>query len=493
VVSAALLLSQPLFADELDDAIAALRSEEYPAKMEACATLGQIGGPKAQAALTAAFRDEMSMVQDDAAVALARIGGAGVEKLFIDSLAGDSFGRVRAAIRGLGEMKSRKAVKPLIAVLRKGFSYREEAARSLGKIGDPAAVDALAAAIPAARSESSDMLGLTAICEALAALGEPRAAKGIAPLLRDPDMQVRAAAGVALKTLGWVPVTEEERLSLALEQGDWDTLDAAGEKALPILLVSLDSERSRESAQKMIAGMSAAAVPLLIASMKTVPPRSERADGIAGAFAEIGQPAVEPLLAALKSVNEYTRSNAVKALGELKVESAAPLIARYIAAEHSQEATFIGTEAMRSIGEPGWAPVLALLGGKNEAARIWIAFTAGSMGEKGEARVAEIGRASRDRDVRGSCAWALEIMCTDTSGAAAAELLGADPEQAARGYEKLLKDNVKNTWLLIAAMERTGDDDMVNRFLNSPNAKISEAAHLWARSHGYMILSLPGG
>jgi HEAT repeat protein len=493
MISGAILLSPPLFADELDDAIAAMKSEDCLAMQAACKTLGDIGGPKAQSALTSAFRDQMGMVQDDAADALARIGGAAIEKLFIDSLQSDSFGTTRAAIRGLGAMKSRKAVKPLIAALKKGFSFRDEAARSLGLIGDPAAVDALMAAIPTARTEQPDPSGLEEICHALAVLGQPRAAKSLAPLLRDQEWRVRSSAWTALKTLDWSPSTDGEKLSAALAQGDWDALSAAGEKALPVLLVALDEEGSVESAQKLIAGLGSVALPPLVASMKDVRPDSDRARGVAGTFEAIGDPGVEPLLAALKSANSSTRSIAVMALGDLKVERAAPAIARFIAVERSEDATFIGLTALRKIGEPGRTPVLGLLEGKNEAARIWLAFTAGGLGPEVAPRIAEIGRASRDKDVRGSCAWALEIVDTDSSRAASAELLGTDPEQAAGDYEKLLKDPAKNAWLLIAAMQRAGGQDMVNRFLNSSNAKIAQAAGLWARDHGYKIMMLPGG
>jgi HEAT repeat protein len=494
VLSAMCFVVSPVLADDVDDAVAVLKSDDFTAKQEACQRLGSLGGPKALKALIAAFQDDSSAIQEDAAEAIGAIGGAQAETAMLAELRGDSPVRGSAAAKALGAMKSRKAVLPLIAVLKKGFLWRENAAKSLALIGDLRAVDGLVAAIPASQSDQNDIAGRAAIAEALGELGEPRAAKGLVLLLGDENSTVRDAAGNALENVGWVAKTDREKMLVSLQMHDWDTLSSFGEKAIPVLILGLDSDTTSESARKMLVSFGDKAVNPLVSAIKQNNPQSPKTAAIEEALVEIGPASFSPLMALFKSSEWNDRATATIALGQMKDERAINAIAKFLVTEASSESTFIALDALRNMGDPGKEKLYAMLGGKDEAARLWVAFALGRMGEEVLPRVLEIGKASKDRDVRGACAWVLEMADTDEMQAASAELLGADPAQAAKDYEKLLKEGrAKDTWLLIAALERSGSTEIGTRFLNSGSRKLDDAARLWAAANGYRVTSSPWG
>jgi len=106
--------------------------------------------------------------------------------------------RTRAA-EELGKRKDRRAVQPLIEVLRSDpRSYvRDSAAEALGQIGDPAAVDALLDAL----AEYEYWPLREASAEALGIIGDSRAVNGLIQLLGDPVKYVRDEAARALGRL----------------------------------------------------------------------------------------------------------------------------------------------------------------------------------------------------------------------------------------------------------------------------------------------------
>jgi len=196
----------------------------------------------------------------------------------------------------------------------------------------------------------------------------------------------------------------------------------------------------------------------------------------------------------LKSTEWNDRAAAATTLGKMNDERAIGPLARFLATEGNVDSTFIALDALKNLGDPAKERLYAMLAGKDEAARLRAAFILGQMGEDVVPRVLETGKQSKDRDVRGACAWVLEMAHNDDMQAASAELLGADPEQAAKDYEKLVKQGrAKDAWLLIAALERSGSAEIGTRFLNSGSSKLDEAARLWARANGYRVTTSPWG
>ncbi len=296
---------------------------------------------------------------------------------------------------------------------------------------------------------------------------------------------MRESALTALTALGWSAKSDDEKMWVALSERDWDTLAALGMRAIPALIPALYDDRMGETARKLLVSLGAPAIPPLIAASAGGDEggSARETEALAAALAGFGAPAWDPLVAALKSTDRGTRSTALRSLGLLKDERAAPLIAKLIARELNQNVTREAASALSGLGDAGAEPLYALLSGRDEQARYWAAFAFNAGAAASEQRVMEIGRATKDRDVRGACAWVLEGLDTDTARAASAELLGADP---AKVTDKDLDS--KRTWLMLAVMERSTDSSIADTFLNSPNEKLEAAAELWATNHGYRIL-----
>ena len=121
---------------------------------------------------------------------------------------GDSFDARsirRDAARALGELEDPRAVEPLIAALGDERSdVRQAAAEALGKIKDPRAVEPLIAALG---DERSDMR--QAAAKALGAIGDARTMEPLIAALKDAEWRVREAAAQALDHLGWEPAQDE--------------------------------------------------------------------------------------------------------------------------------------------------------------------------------------------------------------------------------------------------------------------------------------------
>ena len=101
------------------------------------------------------------------------------------------------AARALGELGDPRAVEPLIAALKdEDEDVRWFAAEALGELGDVRAVAPLIAAL---KDEDEDMRGYAA--RALGELGDPRGVKPLEGLLGDENYYVREMARGALEQL----------------------------------------------------------------------------------------------------------------------------------------------------------------------------------------------------------------------------------------------------------------------------------------------------
>jgi HEAT repeat protein len=103
------------------------------------------------------------------------------------------------AARALGKLGDPRAVQPLLRLLREDDNevVRSTAARSLGQIGDSSAVPALVAAL----DEESDVVRAWA-ADSLGRLGARSAARKVTSLLTSPNRVVRQAAAVSLGKIG---------------------------------------------------------------------------------------------------------------------------------------------------------------------------------------------------------------------------------------------------------------------------------------------------
>lgn len=208
--------------------------------------------------------------------------------------------RINAAFKlaDITQHKDTRAVPPLIEALREHDSnLRQNAAKALGRIGDPQAVP------------------------------------GLLDSLHREDSRVRRTAATALSKIGTAAVSG---LLDALKHRDY---------------------RVREMAAWALGEIGdAAAAPALIASLGEKDPEARRA--IIAALVKIGVPAVPELLADLQSSDWTIRLAGVKLLGDIGDVSAVPTIAQLLNDEYGavRKAT---AEVLGKLADPGAVPALS--------------------------------------------------------------------------------------------------------------------------------------
>lgn len=252
-----------------------------------------------------------------------------------------------------------RAVDPLIRILRS--PDRESwwnAARTLGEIGGPA-VDPLIGLLHEADDE--DLRPLAGM--ALAEIGSP-AVDSLIGLLGEPAL--RETAVVALLKIGEAAA---EACVLALDGADADVgetlraiLGALGEAAIPPLIQALTAGRS---------GLRAGVADILDGMGWEPWSDNERAWYLIAReewmeLALMGEPAVDPLIRALKDDDAHIRNEAAATLGEIGNPAAVGPLVDALAGEPGLPAA---ADALVAIGRPSVLPVLALLEREAGAAR----------------------------------------------------------------------------------------------------------------------------
>lgn len=205
---------------------------------------------------------------------------------------------------------------PLIAVLSDpDEAVRDDAAAALGAIGAPA----VAPLVIALKGRYDDPRRVGAAREALGAIGGP-AVEPLIAALRDPDNTVRQVAAETLSQIDDARVVEP--LIAALRDEDREVRKAAA-RALDGLAWSPDGGQAG-AAYWAVKGewakcvqIGAPAVEPLIIALKDRYKDTDKIDAAAAALVRIGAPAVEPLVAVLGDEDLHVRMAAAKALDKL--------------------------------------------------------------------------------------------------------------------------------------------------------------------------------
>ncbi len=205
------------------------------------------------------------------------------------------------------KMEARKNVKGLIKALgyRKCSLVQEAAARVLGEIGDPRAVEPL---ISALKDKVWVVRGLAA--EALGKLGDSRAVEPLINALKDEDLDVRGAAAEALGKLGDSRAVEP--LISALKDKE------------SYVLIEYGEERRKTNVCRAV----------VHALGKLRDPR-----------------AVDPLIKTLKNKDSFLREEAAKALSKLrwKPDNREDEVWYWIGKDNWDKVIFLGTEAVEPL------------------------------------------------------------------------------------------------------------------------------------------------
>lgn len=148
------------------------------------------------------------------------------------------------------------------------------------------------------------------------------------PLLKHGHAGVRAAAALALESLGWTPSLPEEEMNFLVARGQFTRLARFGAAAIPTLesvLVSDASSASLQAVEALGQIEDSRALPALLQVLKSENPalcvRAVDALGRRG-----GKEMVEPLRGMTEHANPHVRSAAVEALGRLHAVEAADTI-----------------------------------------------------------------------------------------------------------------------------------------------------------------------
>ncbi|MCP4695954.1 MAG: hypothetical protein GY862_03755 [Gammaproteobacteria bacterium] len=285
----------------------------------------------------------------------------------------------QATAEALGRIGDASAVDSLIAVLKdKDSDVRQAAAEALGRIGDASAVDSLIAVL---KDKDSDVRQVAA--EALDELGwQPKADEigatywiakrnwkqcvtigetAVLPLifaLKDKNSDVRQAVAEALDKLDWQPKADEIGATYWIAKRNWKQCVTSGKAAVaPLTAVveawgyTVDARQAAVEALGQIADANAVASLIVALENQTWEVREVAAE----ALVKIGQPAVEPLIAALK--DSEVRQAAVDALVKIGEPAVVPLIAEFKDSEVRQAAV----DALVKIGQPAVEPLIAVL------------------------------------------------------------------------------------------------------------------------------------
>lgn len=320
--------------------------------------LAAMGEPAVEPLLQAT-REGPDPIRSAAARALARIGEPALGPL-IEEL-GRSLGlsrRNEMAARALGQMGDPRAVEPLGQALRTADRtnrlFRRELIAALGQIGSDQALPAFRLAL---RDEDPDLR--QAAVRALAEYGRTQAAALLRDALQDADPGVRAAAARALGRLG--DATAVEGLGQKLLDANPDTARAAaraladigGPQAAAQLSAALSSPRCLIRTQIAAALLSDGSAPALRALSALERETDVHLRGMAlQARARLeGAAAIPALIAALQDASADVRSTAAGALDDLGWKpDRDDLQARYLVARQQwAETTALGAAAIEAL------------------------------------------------------------------------------------------------------------------------------------------------
>jgi HEAT repeat protein len=266
-------------------------------------------------------------IRRDAARVLGELGNPRAVESLVIALKDSDWDVRRTAAWALGQISNPRAVEPLIATLGdKNENVRRRAAEALGKIGDPRAVEPLIAAL-----NDKDYDGREAFAGALGQIGDARAVKPLIAALRDKDVNVPIAAARALGEIG------------------------DSRAALPLVKTLRTSARFQTISGDV----------------------SSLCHSSAWALEKIGAPAIEPLIALLKDDNWRLREQVCKILGRLNWRPKQDEDAAWYWAAKGN------TDKCVAIGSPAVLPLIATLEHGSLEMR---SVAAAALGKIGDAR-----------------------------------------------------------------------------------------------------------
>ncbi|MHC4314879.1 MAG: HEAT repeat domain-containing protein, partial [Planctomycetota bacterium] len=350
--------------------IEALKHGSPKVRYSAAWTLREMKDPRAVASLIEALKDEDHRVRYLASEALAAIGKPAVDSLVVALKQKDTQVRICAA-RALERIADKRSMAPLIVALKEDQNrdVRSSAARALGNIKDKNAVPVLIEAL-----RDKDIYPQITVCGALRKIGKP-AIDGLIVHLMDTDDQARIRVVKALAEIEDKRSVEALVGALRDENPEVRNLAAHGlgrikdTSAVPALIEALKADevpRVRSSAARALGQTKGpGAVAALTAALKD----KDVSTSARLALAEIGKPAVEHLIIALKDTDLQVRLSAAGALASIvDKKSVVPLI--YALRDENDEVRVLAAETLGKLEDKrAVIPLTACLNDKDVRVR----------------------------------------------------------------------------------------------------------------------------
>ncbi len=359
--------------------MAALRDQENIVRNEAQRILVELNDARAIEPLIASLRDEDWNVRKNAVSALSRIGGSRAVEPLIAALR-DKYSEVReAAVRALGRIEDKRAVEPLINALKD--KSREIREASAEALRKIKDRRAVEPLIAALNDKDSSVRQEAAI--ALGEINDNRAVKPLIAAQKDENSHVRSSVAKALDKLGWSPEDDRQRAIHLIDRGFWNESIKIGEPAVEPLIVALKdkSDYVRRNAAKALGKIKdKSAVEPLIAVLKDKNEYSRVREEVVKALGEINDSrAVEPLIAALRDSDYNMPMYAAEELGNLKDKRAVEPL--ILALKHERD--MVRSYAAKALGKikdkRAVEPLIALLGDKFRMVRSYTARALGNI------------------------------------------------------------------------------------------------------------------
>jgi HEAT repeat protein len=302
--------------------------------------------------------------------------------------------------------------------------------------------------------------------EALGELGDPQAVDPLIAVLDDEDVFVRLAAVEALGKIG------EASAVPALTKALWQS----GETPLGESLADVQTAAAT--------ALAAIGDPSTVKPLVQYTARGNLDEDLVPTIAEMGKPAVKPLIEILGHSPARQREVAAQVLGEI----GDPRAVKPLLAFSRKNPT--GTAALVAIGKPAVEPLVQAL---DDSAIPIRATAAQVLGEIGDRRAIEgLREALGDPEdpVWHAASDALVLLHRNN----AAKLLPWLESESTRPiYYGLIGLGKKGTEdELVAALETWGDESMAVDYLNCGSPKLEAAAKRWAEAHGYTVYTTPG-
>jgi HEAT repeat protein len=338
----------PLAKDAVEPLIHILEDKDFDVRWHAIIALGQIKDDRTINTLAAIIGncDFDNRLQVIAVKTLENGGDKRAVPPLVDALKHNKEQDVRqAAAKALGKIKDPGAITPLIEALKdENYHVQIAAVTALGEIGHNRAVEPLLHLF-----EEKEISHLV-VLEALNKIGDPRAKQPALLALTDKYYHNREEAAKLLDKIGWEPSNNNEQIRYLTAKREWDQLPgvirdevdttpfiialedrtydreglitALGKMGKPwaedIFLPLLEEgSPDRETAARALAkaGDPRAVAPLTHLMKNPIPNNRCK---VVDCLGEIGAPAVEPLIEALKDESYFVRISAVQALGKIK-------------------------------------------------------------------------------------------------------------------------------------------------------------------------------